>query len=114
MTSWHAPYGKLLEIAGAATQEELARLWHEHDGDAQIKALQRRTFSFKRSPYGRLWHGERKAEKTTVRSEELREALRQLHLRINDNPVLQEPQAIARKGAILDCIAGITVWNNRS
>jgi hypothetical protein len=116
MSDWRTPYAALWEIAGAATIEDLERLWVELDGPAQIKAFRRRTWKFMQSPLGRPWHGARGIEKGTVRDPELREAMDRLYWRIKNNPILRDRRALilgSPGDAILNLFARIAVWDEK-
>jgi hypothetical protein len=113
MSDWRKPYAILWEIVHAKTVEDLERLWGERKGPAQVKAFRRRAWKFMQSPYGRPWQRQRAIEKLTVRDDDLRKALNDLHRRVHGseaNPVFADLRAAGIAGAILDLIAGIQTW----
>lgn len=107
LDTWRTHYATLWTIAGAATVEELERLYDDGFRKAR-REFKRRAQPYRRSPYkGRRLQ-------STVEGDELNEALDSLRLRVRDNRVFLPTCAIAIEvgESILNLISEVRVYLN--
>jgi hypothetical protein len=110
VTDWQTPYAALLHIADAPTFDDLVERWEGFRGAA--RRFRRETYSYRRSPMGRKWHGA-PTLRANVRGDDLQRALFELRRRIAYNPAFDDRRAESLKAEFIDLIVGIEDWQEK-